>query len=251
MKDDIPSEAIRKISETSAFDKYPFSLLGKLKTTMQSPKHHPEGSVWNHMLMVLDEAAKRRQISRDPKVFMWAALLHDIGKPDTTRERHGKITAYEHDVVGTKLTRSFLSEFADDQQFIDQTAALVRYHMQVLYVVNGLSYQDINGMVRDTDVCEVALFGLCDRLGRGGADIEKEEKQIGIFLNLVEKELRNSMAKAGMRRPDPKAPHGTESNHKTHFKKNRTQPVPELQGKAKFTKEKAGSLTVDAPDEQT
>ena len=24
------------------------------------------------------------------------------------------------------------------------------------------------------------------------------------------------MAKAGMRRPDPKEPHGTESNHKTH-----------------------------------
>ncbi len=59
------------------------------------------------------------------------------------------------------------------------------------------------------------------------------------------------MAKAGMRRPDPKAPHGTESNHISHFKKNRVQPVPELQGKAKFTKEKAGSLTVDEPNEQT
>ncbi|NYC09473.1 hypothetical protein B0H69_003785 [Clostridium beijerinckii] len=27
------------------------------------------------------------------------------------------------------------------------------------------------------------------------------------------------MAKAGMRRPDPSEPHGTESNHKTHYKK--------------------------------
>ena len=27
------------------------------------------------------------------------------------------------------------------------------------------------------------------------------------------------MAKAGMRRPDPKEPHGTESNHKTHISK--------------------------------
>lgn len=57
------------------------------------------------------------------------------------------------------------------------------------------------------------------------------------------------MAKAGMRRPDPSEPHGTESNRKTHFKKNQVAPVPELQGKAKFTKEKAGSLTVDKPDE--
>ena len=52
-------------------------------------------------------------------------------------------------------------------------------------------------------------------------------------------ERSKSMAKAGMRRPDPKEPHGTESNHKTHLPKNDVPPVPELQGKAKHTKEKA------------
>ena len=41
------------------------------------------------------------------------------------------------------------------------------------------------------------------------------------------------MAKAGMRRPSPKEPHGTESNHKTHIPKNDAPPVPEIQGKAK------------------
>ena len=40
------------------------------------------------------------------------------------------------------------------------------------------------------------------------------------------------MAKAGMRRPDPKDPHGTESNRKTHFPKNEVAPVPEIQGTA-------------------
>lgn len=47
------------------------------------------------------------------------------------------------------------------------------------------------------------------------------------------------MAKAGMRRPNPKEPHGTESNHKQHFPKNKQKPVPEIQGKAKHTKQKA------------
>lgn len=47
------------------------------------------------------------------------------------------------------------------------------------------------------------------------------------------------MAKAGMRRPDPKEPHGTESNHKSHFPKNDVPPVPEVQGKAKHSKKKA------------
>ncbi len=47
------------------------------------------------------------------------------------------------------------------------------------------------------------------------------------------------MAKEGMRRPDPGEPHGTESNHKPHFKKNLQAPVPEIQGKAKSGGKKA------------
>lgn len=50
------------------------------------------------------------------------------------------------------------------------------------------------------------------------------------------------MAKAGMRRPDPKEAHGTESNHKTHMPKNSVHPVPEIQGKAKNGKEKANPI---------
>lgn len=47
------------------------------------------------------------------------------------------------------------------------------------------------------------------------------------------------MAKAGMRRPDPKEAHGTESNRKTHFPKNTVPPVSEISGKAKHGHEKA------------
>lgn len=47
------------------------------------------------------------------------------------------------------------------------------------------------------------------------------------------------MAKAGMRRPDPKDPHGTESNHKTRIPKNEESPVPEIKGKAKYGHKKA------------
>jgi len=41
------------------------------------------------------------------------------------------------------------------------------------------------------------------------------------------------MAKAGMKRPSPKEPHGTESNKKQHFPKNDSEPVPEIQGRKK------------------
>lgn len=52
------------------------------------------------------------------------------------------------------------------------------------------------------------------------------------------------MAKAGMRRPDPKAPHGTESNKKQHFPKNEAGSIPEIQGKAKYGHEKANPIPV-------
>ena len=48
------------------------------------------------------------------------------------------------------------------------------------------------------------------------------------------------MAKAGMRRPGPKASHGTESNKISHFPKNEQPPVPEFQGKAVEQKRRQG-----------
>lgn len=51
------------------------------------------------------------------------------------------------------------------------------------------------------------------------------------------------MAKAGMKRLDPKDPHGTESNHKQHYKKNDVRDIPtEIQGKAKTGNAKAGTI---------
>ncbi len=47
------------------------------------------------------------------------------------------------------------------------------------------------------------------------------------------------MAKAGMRRPDPEAPHGTEATQRNHFEKNAVQPVPELAGRVKTGKKDA------------
>ena len=50
------------------------------------------------------------------------------------------------------------------------------------------------------------------------------------------------MAKAGMRRPNPKAPHGTKGRQKMNIPKNNVAPVPELQGKAKSGKKKASII---------
>ncbi len=50
------------------------------------------------------------------------------------------------------------------------------------------------------------------------------------------------MAKAGMRRPDSKEHHGTESNKKMHVQNNDQPPVPEIGGKAKTGNKRAGYM---------
>jgi putative nucleotidyltransferase with HDIG domain len=157
-------------------------MLHELKGTKQSPQHHPEGDVWRHTLLVVDAAAKEKGQSKNALAFMWAALLHDMGKPSTTRVRKGKITSYDHDKVGAELSRKFLSEFTDDVPFMDQVYFLVRYHMQILFVLNDLPFADIKGMKAHGDIHEIALLGFCDRMGRAGADRAQEERNMKLFM---------------------------------------------------------------------
>lgn len=180
--DERPSVRLRAFAKEAWFQAFPFSLLWEEEKTEQSPVHHPEGNVWEHTLLVVDEAAKRKNYSTDPRAFMWAALLHDLGKPGTTKVRKGKITAYEHDVKGAELARAFLSALTDETDFTDAVAWLVRYHMQILYVSKGLSFADIPGMKQHTNTEDVALLGCCDRLGRAGANPDAERRTVAAFL---------------------------------------------------------------------
>ncbi len=182
MSDDKPSVYLSEAYNDLRFQEFPFSMLYALKNTEQSPAHHPEGNVWNHTLMVVDEAAKVKTKSKNPAVLMWAAFLHDIGKPPTTRIRRGKRTSYDHDKVGAELSREFLRVFTEDERFIEDVYQLIRYHMQVLFVVKNLPFADIKGIKTDTDIKELALLGLCNRLGRQGSEKSKEENNIRLFL---------------------------------------------------------------------
>jgi len=186
MEDEKPSEYFNELIKSKKYPmEYPFTMISDLIKTEQNLEYHPEGSVWNHAMLVVDEAANRKEYSENPRVFMWAALLHDIGKAPTTKVRKGRITSYEHDEVGEKMAREFLKFFNEDEEFIDSVAALVRWHMQILFVVKNLPYQDIKKMNEDTSIDEVGLLGICDRLGRGNINqdtVEKEEKNVKIFL---------------------------------------------------------------------
>ena len=168
MEDEKPSEYFDGLLSAGAFPTWPpFDMLSDLAGVEQSPKHHPEGDVWRHTMLVTDNAAQVKSQSRDPRALMWAALLHDVGKKPTTRIRKGRITAYDHDKVGRELAERFLRECGQDEAFVRKVGALVRWHMQALYAAKRLPFFNPRAMRAEADIDEVALLCLCDRLGRG------------------------------------------------------------------------------------
>ncbi|BCN31219.1 HDIG domain-containing metalloprotein [Anaeromicropila herbilytica] len=182
LNDTRPSIYIESLDEKGELEDRPFNMLSRLKKVEQSKKYHPEGNVWKHTMLVLNEAAKVKEKSSDSNVFMWGALLHDIGKFETTKYRKDKITSYDHDKVGAKRVEEFLEYFQQDTEYIKKVAMLVKYHMYILYVVKDLPFADLKGLRKETNIDDIALLGLCDRLGRGGADEKLEEENIRLFL---------------------------------------------------------------------
>jgi tRNA nucleotidyltransferase (CCA-adding enzyme) len=68
----------------------------------QEPEWHPEGDVWTHTLMVVDEARARiDDLPRWGKIaVMLGAVCHDFGKPATTAFVDGRIRSLDHEEAG-------------------------------------------------------------------------------------------------------------------------------------------------------
>ena len=74
--------------------------------------------LWDHTVRTVD-AAPNRQLVR------LAALLHDVGKPDTLAEGH----FHNHDVVGADMARDFLAGLHAPRALQERVAHLIRNHM--------------------------------------------------------------------------------------------------------------------------
>ncbi len=93
----------------------------------QSPDFHPEGTVFNHLLVML------RQLPPDAAPALpWAVLLHDVAKPLTaTRDAQtGSIHFYEHEKIGAQMARGILERLRFPRKQIEEIATVVRHHMQ-------------------------------------------------------------------------------------------------------------------------
>jgi poly(A) polymerase len=93
-------------------------------------EHMQHKDVYTHSLVVMEQAIDRETDGPD-LVLRLAALLHDVGKPDTRRkEPDGRVSFHHHEVVGAKMVRRRLRELRYPRSVVDEVAQLVFLHLR-------------------------------------------------------------------------------------------------------------------------
>lgn len=95
----------------------------KMKGVEQPRKYHPEGDVFKHTLMLMD------QLKNASTVLAFGCLLHDVGKPATFK-RSDRIRFNGHDRVGARMTEGILTRLRFSNELKEQIVACVDGHMR-------------------------------------------------------------------------------------------------------------------------
>lgn len=143
----------------------------------QEHEWHPEGDVWIHTLMVIDQARQRIDgMSRGPAAaMMLGAVCHDLGKPATTAFSDGRIRSIGHEEGGVAPATSWLDKLnvhtLDGYDVRHAVLGLVAHHLKpgmfgksVTPVGDG-AYRRL---AQKVELELLARFALADCHGRGG-----------------------------------------------------------------------------------
>ncbi len=96
-----------------------------LAETAQPPEFHAEGDVATHTRLAIEACPT----DCDPDL-LWVALLHDIGKPATTRQSEdGRITAYGHAKLGTEMADDILERLGMPTRRHERILWAIRHHL--------------------------------------------------------------------------------------------------------------------------
>ncbi|BBM89560.1 hypothetical protein COTS27_01264 [Spirochaetota bacterium] len=172
--------------------------LVKTQGVMQNAFHAHD--VYEHTLAVVDAVAKYKRtlatkdILKNNITLLLAALLHDIGKPQTRKEGEleGQVSFLNHEQEGAKMSQVILKRLKFSKRDIETVVLLVREHM----IYNTSKWSDggvrrwLNRVGIENKDRLIALVR-ADRVGRGvtermtevarekeNADLEHFERRI-------------------------------------------------------------------------
>ncbi len=152
-----------------------------LSDTPQDPEWHPEGDVWTHTLLALDEAAALLDDLDRPRrlTVMLGTLCHDLGKPPTTRFEDGRIRSRGHEEAGVPPSLSLLERW-NVQTLLGfdvrgQVLGLVAHHLKPGQLYDARENVGDGAIRRLASKCEPELLyrvARADCLGRSPGRFE-------------------------------------------------------------------------------
>lgn len=162
-----PSEYFENLRNSGELDKF-FPELKALIGVMQNQEHHKEGDTWVHTMLVLDEAAKRCDIVKNPFGFMLSALCHDFGKAVCTEQINGVIHSYRHEIEGIPLAEKLLKRFSADKNLSEYVLKMVEYHMLPNIMAEAKSKTKNTNKLFDSvpEPFDLIQLAVCDGLGK-------------------------------------------------------------------------------------
>src|SRR5580700_5675994 len=103
--------------------------ISAMKGVEQPPEFHPEGDVFEHTLLLLENLPQPCSAT-----LAWGALLHDVGKPATFRVAPDRIRFDNHVDVGVKIAEEICERLRFSNHDAAQVLALVDNHMRFGHV---------------------------------------------------------------------------------------------------------------------
>jgi len=143
----------------------------------QEYEWHPEGDVWIHTLMVIDEARKRIEgLDRGPAAaMMLGAVCHDLGKPAATAVIDGRIRSPGHEEGGVAPATALLDRWnvqsLDGYDVRRAVLGLVAHHLKPSAFKKAptpVSDGAFRRLAQKVDLELLARFAKADCHGRAG-----------------------------------------------------------------------------------
>jgi poly(A) polymerase len=101
--------------------------VARMKGVEQPPQFHPEGDVWVHTLMLLEQLEPGCS-----ETLAWGALLHDVGKPPTFKRAPDRIRFDGHVEIGVAMGAEICRRFRFSNEETRQVVALIENHMRFM-----------------------------------------------------------------------------------------------------------------------
>ena len=167
LKSEKPSvffQSLRQMNQLSAW----FPELEDTIGVKQNPRHHAEGDVWTHTMMVVDAAVKYRDEVSDPPGFMLSAVTHDFGKAICTEIVNGQIHAYNHETAGLPLVESFMRRLTAEKALIEYVMNMSELHMRPnVMAANNSAIKSTNKLFdQSVDPEALVCLALSDDIGK-------------------------------------------------------------------------------------